>query len=134
MGTFCFNSSNQFSMTFMGLSPLNQIIIEFTGAVMIDKVGNGDGLFPLAISILIDRDAEAIARPPGVFHIWVLLDGPYNGLATDARTGAFSVPPKELPAISSLLPTANTWISFLIANAHDPSSDGSRTGDEIMCT
>jgi hypothetical protein len=38
----------------MGLSPINQIISEFTGAVVIDKVGNSDRLFPLAIPILIE--------------------------------------------------------------------------------
>src|SRR5256885_9767437 len=50
---------------------------------VIDNVGNGDGLFRLTISCLIDRYAEAVTRLPGVFHIWVLLNGADDGFAAD---------------------------------------------------
>jgi hypothetical protein len=75
----------------MGLSPINRITSEFTCAVVTDEVGNGDDLFPLAISILIDRHAEAVAGLPRVFHIWILLMGANDGFATDAHAGRLSV-------------------------------------------
>jgi len=99
---------------------------------MIDKVANGDSLFRLTISCLIDRYAEAVTRLPGVFHTWVLLDGADDGFPTDADTAGFSVPPKELPTIRSAPPMAEPQISSLIANAHDPSSGDGCTGDELM--
>jgi len=116
----------------IGLSPVNQITSELSCDVVIDNVGNGDGLFRLTISCLIDRYAEAVTRLPGVFHIWVLLNGADDGFAADADTGGFSVPPKELPTIRSTPPMAEPQISSLIANAHDPSSGDCYTGEELM--
>jgi len=116
----------------IGLSPVNQITSELSCGVVIDNVGNGDGLFRLTISCLIDRYAEAVTRLPGVFHIWVLLDAADDGFAADADTGGFSVPPKELPTIRSTPPMAEPQISSLIANAPDPSSGDCYTGDELM--
>ena len=99
---------------------------------MINQVGNGDGLFGLTISCLIDRNAEAVTRLPGDFHIWILLDGADDGFATDADTGGFSVPPKELPTIRSAPPMAEPQITSLIADRRDPSSGDCCTGDELM--
>ena len=116
----------------IGLSPVNQISSELSCGVVIDNIGNGDGLFRLTISCLIDRYAEAVTRLPGVFHIWVLLNGADDGFAADPDTGGFSVPPKEPPTIRSTPPMAEPQISWLIANAHDPSSGDCNTGDELM--
>ena len=99
---------------------------------MIDKVGNGNGLFRLTISCRIDRNAETVTPLPGVFHIWILLDGADDGFATDADTGGLSVPPKKLPTIRSTPPMAEPQITSLIADTHDPSSGDCCTGDELM--
>jgi hypothetical protein len=113
----------------MGLSPVHRITSELSCAVVIDKVGNGDGLFRLTISCLIDRYAEAVTRLPSVFHIWILLDGADDCFATDAHAGGFSVPPKELPTIRSTPPMAEPQISSMITDAHDPSSGDCCTGN-----
>src|SRR6266566_8909269 len=99
---------------------------------MINKVGNCYSLFPLAISSLIDRYAQAITCLPSVFQIRVLLDGANDSFAPDAHSGGFAVPPEELPTIRSLLPLAKPQISSLIADAHSPSSGNCCTGDEPM--
>jgi hypothetical protein len=112
--------------------PVYRITSELRCDVVIDNVGNGDGLFRLTISCLIDRYAEAVTRLPGVFHIWVLLNAADDGFSADADTGGFSVPPKELPTIRSTPPMAEPQISSLIADAHDPSSGDCCTGDELM--
>src|SRR2546430_16488750 len=84
----------------IGLSPVNQISSELSSGVVIDNVGNGDGLFRLTISCLIDRYAEAVTRLPGVFPIWVLLNGADDGFAADPDNRGVSVPPKGTPTIS----------------------------------
>src|SRR6266481_933435 len=89
---------------------------------MINKVGNCYSLFPLAISSLIDRYAQAITCLPSVFQIWILLNGANDSFAPDADSGGFAVPPEELPTIRSLLPLAKPQISSLIAHPHSPSS------------
>ena len=116
----------------MGLSPANRISSELSCAVVINQVGNGDGLFGLTISCLIDRNEEAVTRLPGFFHIWILLDGADDGFTTDANTGGFFVPPKELPAIRPTPPMAEPQIASLIADTHDPSSGACCTADELM--
>ena len=60
------------------------------------------------------------------------LDGADDGFAADPDTGGFSVPPKEPPTIRSTPPMAEPQISWLIANAHDPSSGDCYSGDELM--
>src|SRR6267378_8678964 len=99
---------------------------------MINKVGNCYSLFPLAISSLIDRHAQAITCLPSVFQIWILLDGSNDSFAPDARSGGFTVPPEELPTIRCLLPLAKPQISSLIADSHRPTSGDCCTGDEFM--
>jgi hypothetical protein len=116
----------------IGLSPVNRITSELSCAVVINQVGNSDGLFGLTIACLIDRNAEAVTRLPRVFYIWILLDGADDGFATDSDTGEFFVPPKELPTIRSTPPMAEPQITSLIADTHDPSSGECRTGDELM--
>src|SRR6266481_4359095 len=98
---------------------------------MINKVGNCYSLFPLAISSLIDRYAQAITCLPSVFQIWILLNGANDSFAPDADSGGFAVPPEELPTIRSLLPLAKPQISSLIADSHGPSSGDYCTGDEL---
>ena len=85
-------------------STVNRITSELRFAEVIDNVGNGDGLFRLTISCLIDGYAEAVTRLPGVFYIWVLLNGADDGFAAEADTGGFSIPPKEFPTIRSTPP------------------------------
>jgi hypothetical protein len=90
----------------VGLSPVNQISDEFRRAVVIDEVGNCDGLFTLTVSSFIDRYAEAITGLPGIFYIWILEDSANDSFAADAPSGGFTVPPKKFPTIRSMLPTA----------------------------
>jgi hypothetical protein len=90
----------------VGLSPVNRSIDEFGRAVVIDKVRNCDGLFTLTVSSFIDRYAEAVTRLPGIFNIWILLNGANGGFAADAPSGGFTVPPKKFPTIRSMFPTA----------------------------
>jgi hypothetical protein len=99
---------------------------------MINQVGNCYSLFPLAISSLIDRHAQAITRLPSVFQIWILLDCTNDSFVPDARSGRFSVSAEELPTIRSLLPLAKPRISSLIADSHGPTSGDCCTGDEFM--
>src|SRR5271157_2670916 len=90
----------------VGLPSVNRIIDEFGPAVVVDKVGNCDGLFTLTVSSFIDRYSEAVAGLPCVFYIWVLEDGANDGFAADAPSGGFTVPPKKFPAVGSRLTTA----------------------------
>src|SRR5713226_8596431 len=99
---------------------------------MINKVGNCYRLFPLAISSLIDRYAQAITCLPSVFQIRIFLDCANDSFAPDARSVGFKVPPEEFPTIRSLLPLAKPQISSLIADAHSPSSGDCCTGEELM--
>src|SRR5882762_3643232 len=99
---------------------------------MINKVGNCYSLFPLAISSLIDRYAQAITCLPSVFQIWILVDGANDSFAPDARSVGFKVPPEELPTIRSLLPLAKPQISSLVADSHSPSS-GTVAPEKSLC-
>jgi hypothetical protein len=84
---------------------------------VINKVGNCYSLFPLAISSLMDRYAQAVTCLPSVFQIRILLDCANDSFAPDARSVGFKVPPKELPTIRSLFPLAKPQISSLIADS-----------------
>src|SRR5882762_6920607 len=99
---------------------------------MINKVGNCYSLFPLAISSLIDRYAQAITCLPSVFQIRIFLDYANDSFAPGACSVGFAVPPQELPTIRSLFPLAKPQISSLIADAHSPSSGDCCTGEELM--
>src|ERR1039457_3118959 len=92
----------------VGLSPVNQIADELGRAVVIDKVGHCDGLFTLTVPSFIDRYAKTITRLPGLFYIWILLDGANDGFAADAPAGGFNIPPKKLPTIRSMFPMAES--------------------------
>jgi hypothetical protein len=99
---------------------------------MVNTVGNCYNQFTLTIACFVDRYAEAITHLPNVFKMWILLDGANDSFAPDTHPGGFAVPPKELPTIRSLLPTAKPQISSLIADSHGPSSGDCCTGDEFM--
>jgi hypothetical protein len=116
----------------VGLSTVNQIIGELGRVVVIDKVANCDSLFTLTISSLINRYPEAVTRLPGVLHVWILPHSANDGFATDPDSVGLAVPPKELATIRPTLPMAESQISSLIADAHDPSSGDCCTGDELM--